>query len=295
MPLDSQVLSAQPDQIGRIKHLFSPPEASFAGQPYAPSIYFEARVDFADVRSGCHVTCDKNCVLDIVQLDDELVWTTDMVRTIDPARLVTAKPEAVTLRKLPDFVNESFLFRAEALYLSFLIRHTTVRLFRNFALSIYSHFGETREEFESRCMEEFNDSFRADLDVLREVVNRRLERIATKYVGGRAGEYESDRRVTQARSKMHAMSERFAELFIQTELTSDSGPLTPRRPNPSHPDLEQNLDTLETEVRMEIRRLRTFYWEKVQNIDEYIIRPNFKDLHLVRTCILWMPEGAAGP
>ncbi len=272
--------------------MFLRPSATVTDQAYAPLIYFEAKVDFADVRSGCHVTRGISSVMNMVQLEEDQVWTRDMVRTIDPEKLVTAKPESVTLASLPDFVTEGFLSRIETLYLSYLLRHTDVRLYRNFALNIYSHFGETLDEFQSRCMEEFNDAFRADLDVLREVVNRRLERIATKYVGGRAGEYESDRRVTQARSKLHAMSEMFAELFIQTELTSDNGPVTPGRPNPAHPDLEQSLDTLETEVRIEIRRLRTFYWEKVQNIDEYIIRPNFKDLHLVRTCILWTPEGA---
>jgi hypothetical protein len=32
----------------------------------------------------------------------------------------------------------------------------------------------------------------------------------------------------------------------------------------------------------------------VTNIDEYIIHPNPRDLHLVRTCILWMPAEAWG-
>lgn len=291
MPLDSQVLSAHSDQHGRIKHLFLRPLSSCEEEEYGPCFYFEAKVDFADIRSGCHVTCGINSVMDILPLDAELVWTRDMVRTIDPAALLTTKPEVVKLRSLPDFVTEGFLSRIETQYLSYLLRNTDVRLFRNFVLNIYSHFAETQDDFQLRCLEEFNDAFRADLDGLREVVNRRLERIATKYVGGRAGEYESDRRATQARSKLHGMSERFAELFIQTTLTLDTGPVSPGRPNPTHPDLEQSLDALETEVRQEIRRLRNFYWEKVQNIDEYIIRPNFKDLHMVRTCILWMPAG----
>jgi hypothetical protein len=66
----------------------------------------------------------------------------------------------------------------------------------------------------------------------------------------------------------------------------------PPYPDPARSDLEQCLETLEVDVRQEIRRLLNSYQEKVLNVDEYIIHPNLRDLHLVRACILWIPEGA---
>ena len=52
-------------------------------------------------------------------------------------------------------------------------------------------------------------------------------------------------------------------------------------------------DAILADVRRDIGRLLNSYQEKVRNIDEYIIHPGLKDLHLVRRCILWMPAGTA--
>jgi hypothetical protein len=62
--------------------------------------------------------------------------------------------------------------------------------------------------------------------------------------------------------------------------------------DPTRPDLEQSLESLEIDARLDIRRLLNSYQDKVRNIDEYIIHPGLKDLHLVRTCIAWMPAKA---
>lgn len=294
MSLNPQVFAAQPDHPGKIKHLFLRPASASAEQDYAPCFYVEARIDYADVRSGYHMTCGLNNILDVRPFEEDLLWTRDMVRNVDPAALLTSKPEQARLRSLPEFVAEEVLPRIETQYFSFLLRHAGVRVFRNFALNIYSHPGETRDEFEVRCLDVFSESFRGELDSFREVVNRRLERIETKYFGrGRTMEFESDRRMTQARSRFHAVAEGVAELFLQTELTSATADAEGSRyPDPTRPDLEQALEALEADVRRDIRRLLDSYQERVRNIDEYIIHPGLKDLHLVRTCILWMPVEA---
>jgi hypothetical protein len=293
MSLNSQVFPAHVEHSGRIKHLALKPASSDPVLEYQPCFYVEARIDFSDIRSGYHLTCGMNSVLDMVPLDGDLLWTRDMVGTVNPDALQTGMPEGARLRNLPDFVTEDVLSRIETRYLSFLLRHAEARVFRNFDLNIYSQPGETRGDFQTRCLEVFNESFRADLDAMREVINRRLERIEQKYLGQDAqGEFESERRMAQARSRLHAVAERIAELFLQTELTLEGEPAALAHPTLSSPDLEQRLETVETNVRREIRRLLNCYREKVLNIDEYIIHPDVKDLHLVRSCILWMPVEA---
>jgi hypothetical protein len=42
---------------------------------------------------------------------------------------------------------------------------------------------------------------------------------------------------------------------------------------------------------MEISKLSDSFNEKASAVDEYILHPNLKDIHLVRSCILWMPKG----
>jgi len=292
MSLNPQVFPVEPGHPGKIKHLFFC-AASFGPQEYTPRFYVEAKIDFADVRSGYHMTCGINNILDILPFEGDSLWTRDMVRSVDPAAIQTSKPETAKLSSLPEFVTEDLLSRVETQYLSFLLRHAEVRIFRNFALNVYSNSGETRDDFLDRCLDGFNEPFRSDLEAFREVINRRLECIEKKYVAeDRPGGFESDRAMAQARDRLHDVAERIAELFLRTELTLDACVEVPPYPDPARSDLEQCLETLEVDVRQEIRRLLNSYQEKVLNVDEYIIHPNLRDLHLVRACILWIPEGA---
>jgi hypothetical protein len=292
MSLSSQAFPVEPGHPGKIKHLFLR-AASIGPQEYTPRFYVEAKIDFADVRSGYHMTCGINNVLDLLPFEGDSLWTRDMVRSVDPAAIQTSKPETATLGRLPEFVTEDLLSRVETQYLSFLLRHAEVRIFRNFALNVYSNPGETRDDFIARCLDEFKESFRSDLDAFRDAVNRRLERIERKYVAeDRPGGFESDRAVAQERNKLHDVAERIAEFFLRTELTLDACVEVPPYPDPARSDLDQCLETLEVDVRQGIQRLLNSYQEKVLNVDEYIIHPNLRDLHLVRAGILWMPEGA---
>jgi hypothetical protein len=232
MSLSSKVFPPPAEHSGRIKHLYLRTASTVADQEFEPFFYVEARIDFADVRSGCNVTCGIHSALDMLSLDEDLLWTSDMVRSVDPAALLTSKPEFAKLRSLPEFVTEDIPARIGSRHLSYLLRHAEMRIYRNFVLNAYSHPGETRDDFQLRCLEVLNETFRSDLDALREVFNRRLGRIEQKYLRqDRTGEFESDRRVAQARSKFHALAEKIAELFLRTELTLHERILTPRHPN----------------------------------------------------------------
>lgn len=295
MSLNDQVFPSQSERAGKFKQLYF---RSISSQPrdYSPCLYFEARIDYADVRSGYQWTSGISDVLDLFPLQGDLLWTSDMVRTVDPAALQVARPEGVRLGGIPEFVGEDYLSRAEAQYISYLLRHAKALVYRNFALDIYSNPGESRADFLSRCLDACHESFRQDLEMLREVVNRRLERIENTFIARDLPEdFEFDRGGIQAKNKLHAVAERIAELFLSTGLVLGGEADLPQYSDQSLPDLEDRLVSLETDVSREIQRLRNSYLEKVRNIDEYIIHPNLKDLHLVRTCILWLPAGALAP
>ncbi len=293
MSLNQQAFPAPPENSDRIRQLYLRPDVPGAEQNYVPRFYLEAKIDFADVRSGCHLTRGMNQVLEMIPFDGDLLWTRDMVRSVDQETLLTTPPPEARLGRLPEFVTAGLMRRIETSYVSYLLRHAELRIFRNFALNAYSHPEESREDFQTRCLEMLNEAFRADIDSLHEVVNRRLERIEERYlVQDQTGEFEWDRRVTQARSRLHAVTESITELFLETELTLCDDSVERRLPDPARPDMEQRLDMLETDIKLEIRRLLNSYQEKLKNIDEYVIHPNFRDIHLVRTCILWMPAGA---
>jgi hypothetical protein len=58
-------------------------------------------------------------------------------------------------------------------------------------------------------------------------------------------------------------------------------------------ELEERLRSLEVEARQAIKNLQESYQEQSQALDEYILHPNPKDIHFVRSCILWMPQRTA--
>jgi hypothetical protein len=291
MSLKSQAISSQLHGPRKTKHLFCPPVESAAEYDCVPYFYVEARIDFADVRTGHHVTREYNDLMKMGCIDDDLLWTRDMVLPVDPSLLQASKPEGAKLGELPGFVNDEAFARLETQYIQYLLRHAEARVFRNFALNSYSLPGEGREEFQKRCMEILNESFRSELEGLREVANRRLEHLEQKHLkAGRPGEFESDRRMTQARSRFHETAETVAEMFLAAELSlEDVGNIKLHVPDPLHPDLEEALEALKAGVRRDICRLMRSYQERVGKIDEYIVHPGLKDLHLVRTCIVWLP------
>ncbi len=295
MSLNSNTFAMPSDNLLGIKQLYLHAAAAPADLLWAPFFYVEARIDYDDVRSGFHMTCGLNHALDIHSCGEDLLWTPDMVRTIDPAAIRTVRPVGAKFAGFPGYVNEALLRRFETQYLSFLLRHSEVRIYRNFALNIYSQPGETWSDFRLRCRDALSEAFRGDVDAMGEIVNRRFERIEQKYLSRyRQGEFESDKRMAQAKSNLHAVAEEIAELFLRTDLTTIPDEWAALRyPEPSRPDLEQSLEILETDVRRDIRRLLNSYQEKIDNIDEYIIHPGLKDLHLVRKCILWVPAGVA--
>jgi hypothetical protein len=294
MSLNEQPFAAPPEHPGRVKQFYWHSTSPDTRLDFAPHIYFEARIDYSDVRSGYHMTCGWNSVLDLNPWEEDLPLTRDMVRSVDPKAVLPSKPDRARLAALPGFVTEDLLCRLETQYLSFLVRHAEISLLRNYALNIYSLPGETPDEFQARCLESFGESFRGELDAMREVVNRRLERIEQKYAGrDRVGEFESDRRISQVRSRLHAMAESIVGLFLETELSL--APVEIRNAvssESSRPDFEQSLESLEGDVRRDINRLLNSYQDKIRNIDEYICHPGLKDLHLVRKGILWMPVEA---
>jgi hypothetical protein len=285
---------SQPGAPAPVKHLYLVPGAGEV--EYVPRLYFEVKIDLSDIRSGFIDTCSVNAALEIYPLEAaDSIWTRDMALAVDPARVASARPPALSLAPLPPYVDAEYLRRTETLFLSFLIRYYAVPVFRNFALKVYSSPSETAADFKSRCLDLSSESFRKDLDELHQTFVRKLEQLRQKYLTGGvvplAGkDFDTAKLDSLLHNQMHQVSERIADLFIQTELTLEGelADLPPGR-TPSM-ELEARLVNIEAEARQDIRRLVSQYRDRVQTIDDYTVRPNLKDLHMVRSCILWMPR-----
>jgi hypothetical protein len=278
--------------VGKIKQLYHSAEDFRLETRLIPLFWVEARIDFNDVRTGFRETVGINKALEIYSDNADLLWTKDMVREVDPLKTTSSAPDGAQIGALPDFVDANFLARMEHQFIQYLLRSFEVKIFRNFNLKIYSLSGESRHDFCRRCFELFDGSRRQELDRLHEVFDRRLEQARQKYLSAPdSGGMEQAKSDSRGKDAFSRCSERISQLFYDAELRID-----PTAEAAQHPagnlELDEKLLSIEWEAHQALAKLLDQYDEQARAIDEYILHPNLKDIHLVRSCILWMPKGA---
>lgn len=273
-----------------IRHFHLKPEQDTPVQRFVPFFYLEAKIDLADVRSGLRESLSASRALEIIRFEGDALWTEDMVRVIDPVSVASGLPAAAMLAPLPDHVDPAHLQEVEVQFLRYLLRHFEVRIFRNPYLRLYSLPGESRGDFAVRCLEMLARPFRAELDTIRELCDRKLERVKLKFLKPDTGlGFAEERTSAEARNRIHEMAERVEQLFVSAELTAGPSGGDPKFSWTADSTLEQRLALIEGEAREAIRRLAIEYMEMAGNLDEYLVRPSLKDIRLGKASILWMP------
>ncbi len=289
----SELQKDQPDSADGIKFLFlAIADPGSAEIEYVPHFYAEVRIDFGDVRTGFRETVSLNRAVEIHSEDVELSWAGQNIREVDPDKVTSTVPKNARLRRPGDFVNGRFIARMENHFLQYLLRSYKARVYRNFALNVYSPAGESHDEFVDRCTELYSDMLRGELDLLHDVFNRKLEQIRQKFlISAIPRDLEQAGTAAQNKDIFSRASERIDDLFVRTgrSLKPDTGIV---RHEGGMRELEERLFSLELEARQQINSLFHSFMEKARAIDEYILHPNLRDIHFVRSCILWVPVKA---
>jgi hypothetical protein len=290
MTLSSETQS--PHRTDRVKSLYLAAEDPANRElEYFPYFYAEARIDFNDVRTGLRETISLSKAMEIYSSSADLLWAKDMIRDVDPVKMVSSAPDGARFSSLPDFVDASFISRMENQFTQYLLRSFVTGIYRNSALNIYSFSGESKAEFTARCIESFDGPLRKELDMLHDIFRRRLEQLKEKYLASRESNgLEQARIESQHRDIFSRYSDCIAELFLCSRLGARHS-IEPSRSPVVH-ELEERLLALGFEAHTAIRKLDAAYEEKARALDEYILHPNLKDIHFVRSCILWMPKKA---
>jgi len=294
MPLSQSTSGPKPAPASPIRHFHLKPEPGAPIDAFVPFFYIEAKIDLADVRSGWRESLSLARALEIVRFEEDALWTEDMVREIDPASVESGPPAPGTVQPLPQHVDAAHLQCIEGQFLRYLLRHFEVRIFRNPYLRLYSLPGEPKDDFTARCLEMLARPFRAELDSIRELCDRKLERVKIKYLKSDSDRgFAEERASAEVRNRIHGMAERVEELFVTAELTAEPSAGAPVYSSTADGTLEQRLASIESEARDAIRRLATEYTEMAENLDEYLVRPSLKDIRLGGVSILWIPSRVA--
>jgi hypothetical protein len=275
-----------------VKYLFWAIEAARGTSvEYVPFFYIEARIDFNDVRTGFSSMISLSKAIELHSFSADLPLVEDMVRDIDLQNTSSAMPDSARLSRLPDFVDDAFMSQMESQFVRYLLNSFKSRVYRNFELNVYSNAGESLSGFTARCMELLDGARRRDSDNLHEVFNRKLGQIEQKYLNESSpDDFEVARTASRNRDIFSDYLERIAQLFLQSKPVLN--PDEDQKPRSSL-ELEERLMSLAVEAREVIAELWDSYEEKARSVDEYILHPNLKDIHIVRSCILWMPVKAA--
>lgn len=287
-------MDPQRHRADKVRHLFLAAEdPAMPGREYSPYFYAEARIDINDVRTGFRETISLSKALEIYSDSADLLWADDMIRDVDFQKARPSVPDSVRLGRLPDFVDANFISRMETQFVQYLLRSFVIKVYRNFPLNVYSLPGESWTEFAVRCLELLDGPKRKELDTLHEIFKRRLEQLKEKYLGAiESAGLEQARTESQNKDIFSHYSERIAGLFLQGESTLNPAPGTFHY-SLGMQELEERLSSLELEAQQTIAKLRDSFEEKAQTLDEYILHANPKDIHFVRSCILWMPQKIA--
>jgi hypothetical protein len=280
-------------RMDKVRQLYYTVSPEIEESVYSPYFYAEVRIDFNDVRTGLHEPLSLHKAMELYSPNADLLWIKDMVHDVDPRKITPSAPDDVHLNALPDYVNANFISRMETQFIQYLLRSFVTGIYRNSALNLYSSSGESREEFAGRCLDLIGEPMRRDLDLLHDVFKRRLEQLREKYlVSNESNGLEQARFDSQNRDIFSHYSDRIAELFLRGRFGSRQS-MALFRESPGMQELEERLAALGFEAQNAITKLTSSYEEKACALDEYILHPNLKDIHFVRSCILWMPQKAA--
>lgn len=272
-------------------YYFRSPEGAGNAADYYPHYFFEAKVDIDDIRSGYHETRSVSRALEVRPCHADEFWTADMLASVDPAAVQPDAPDGVALHPVPSYVTDEMLDQAEKLFVLYLIRHEKALFYRNYALKIYSAAGESAWDFGNRCLEILSERFHDDLNDLREVINRRLELLRERFFAQiRMDEIDASHWALRQRDCLSAVTERIDAMFLEADLFSTTRIPEVACSGETLTDLEEKLIALQREALRGVEGLIASYREKACHIDEYVVHPGLKDVHMVRTGMLWMPR-----
>jgi len=278
-----------------IVSLYLPPEVPRkTAVEYFPCVYIEVDINFNDIRTGYKNAVKLARALKIYNSQAVPGWSEEIIHDTNIDRIQETLPRAARLRQPPEFIDSEFIDNVKKRYIEYLTRTWKKILYHNSELNIYSGAGESKEEFIVRCRERFSEQECEEINQLRIIFKRMQERLKEKYLG--IGEMElSDREsitpeVTD-RDIFSRYAERLAALFLNTAASSAAAEADiPRMDKKS--ELEERFIALTAEARRKKAFLRESYETKTDLIDEYILRPNLKNIQCERSGILWLPRRA---
>src|SRR5262245_20933588 len=136
-----------------------------------PRLIFDVKFDLRDMHTRNFESLEKSFVADLVPLDEDLLWTSDMVSEREGSYLRSNAEEIRPPEAFSSLIARDVL---EAKFLQYLLEHHKIMVRRNSHYDLYSSPSESLEEFLGRCMDRAYQDRAEDFRLLADRFLRRL-------------------------------------------------------------------------------------------------------------------------
>ena len=243
-----------------------------------PVLVFEINMQLQDVQSGYRESA--NGFFKASWLEDrDLGWAQDMVCKLEEPNLEEITPPSDL--HWPDFSEEKIV--------RYLVSYYRCPIWKNYALGIYSHSSESREEFVQRCRDRLSGQRLGQVKKFQDVFVHRFLELREKLVKDTV---EGDWDEAWKRRRLIRIRELFS--VVQHDLsrwTADNQDLTfPMEIDwrvEEDPAFQDRLDDLRDEFTATIGRIYRESEQEAKQIEVYEVSVTSSQIEIVSKGIIW--------
>jgi hypothetical protein len=224
----------------------------------------------------------------MIPLDDDLIWTPDMVIEHAGNFLGT---NAQPIETPPDLSGDFTQERAETKFLEYLLRHHRIVVHRNLFCELYSAPSEPLDDFRARCRDRVVQEMSGDVRALADRYVRRL--LQTEESLNRACEaLDSDaEELSRTRLDLNRVILELKEGISVLNLDHNFEDLL-LRPVPFNSIAEvlgirEKLETLQRELLFDLTQMQQTYRRHAESIEPFSLTLTLHQIDIVGAAILW--------
>ncbi len=245
-----------------------------------PSLLFEIKIDLQDMRSGYRYS-DWGLFVEGPWIDDvDLEWTADMVKWLDPTELVET-PGKIMLA-WPELADQKVI--------RYLTRYYQPRAWKNFNLNLFSHSGESEEDFVSRCREECRERREKDLRKVRELFYHRFVELERRLIAVADQEEPTEswraRRTIRIQDAFNELREHMSRMLLNANRPISAFPPAPMAEGIGV-DGKARFDALCREFLNRYNEVLTDYEAQANQIEPYLVPLAYAQIEIVSRSVLW--------
>lgn len=287
-------------------------DASSTGKRLHAGLAVRVEMLFDDTKSKLRHEAEWEAI--ITPLDGPLDPDDSIIVDYDDRDLLRQEPEG-SVYVLPDakIQNKTYFKSAQTAIKNHLYRNEELELFHNPALKVYSRIGESRENFGNRCLQEADNRADEDVDKLRKVLAKKIERINTaiqksedklREIQFDAASRKSDQRTSQVMDIAGGLlgsllgGRRSTRSIITGGLrrSNSKGRMVAKAEERlktaenRYNELMEDREELEGELSEDLFEIQDEWTEKASEIESLIVGLEKTDINIDDVALIWIPR-----